>query len=189
MPVTTCSTKARKVALPKVYHHPVRGGTGCSSACLTQLTNPLRSSSQTRKRRITSASRDRERAREDLHPAVPHPHRIAGERLGWRTRSHRAVAVVDAAVAGAEKELRIGEPAHRAAEVGTVHGERGEALGVVSPEPRGGAGGDPGPGEGRCVVEGDVDRLAHLERGDLAHAAPLAGNLAGERREEEAHHW
>ena len=66
MPVATWSTKARKVALPNTYHHPVRGGTGCSSACRVQVTRPLRSSIQARSLRMRAASGDRDGARLDL---------------------------------------------------------------------------------------------------------------------------
>ncbi len=40
------------VALPKTYHHPVRGGTGCARARRVAVMSPLRSSSQARKRVI-----------------------------------------------------------------------------------------------------------------------------------------
>ena len=44
-----------RVALPKTYHQPVRGGTGCSSARRVAVMRPLRSSSQARRRRSTGA--------------------------------------------------------------------------------------------------------------------------------------
>src|SRR5579864_5439408 len=110
MPVTTCSRNARNVALPNTYHHPVRGGTGCSSTPRAQVRRPVRSSSTARSRLITCPSPERDLAREDLHLSRLDPHLVPRERLGRRAGGDAAVGVVHAAVAGAEEELRIGEP-------------------------------------------------------------------------------
>src|SRR5512138_1900089 len=126
MPVATCSTKAMNVALPNTYHQPVRGGTGCSSACRVAVIRPLRSSSQERRRRNTGRSDDGNGAGQDLDLPIVHPDRILRQRPGRRARRNRAVPVVDTAVAGTEKELGIGDPANRAAEMGAVDGEGSE---------------------------------------------------------------
>ena len=56
---------------------------------------------------------------------APAPGR-SGSGLGGGPGGDRAVGVVHAAVAGAEEQLRLGDPAHRAAEMGAVHGVGGE---------------------------------------------------------------
>src|SRR5918994_7097348 len=97
MPVATWRMKARRVALPKTYHHPVRGGTGCASARRAALRRPLRSSIQAKNCLITSGSGDRDRAGLDLDLTAAYPPRIGGERLGRRPRRDRSVGVVHAA--------------------------------------------------------------------------------------------
>src|SRR5262249_3450955 len=118
---------AMRVALPKTYHHPVRLGTGCSSAWRTQATRPLRSSSQPRNPLITLASRERNGARQNFHLPALDANRVAAERLRRRAGCDASVRVVDTPVAGAEKELGLREPPHRAPQVRAVHRERGEA--------------------------------------------------------------
>src|SRR5574338_627466 len=120
---------AMSVALPNTYHQPVRGGTGCSSIRRVNENSPLRSSSQSTVRRSQPMSDDRDRAGEDLHLPIVHAHGVLRKRLGRRSGGAGPVGVVHAAVTGTEEELRVGDPAHRAAEVGTVHRERGEPLG------------------------------------------------------------
>src|SRR5690348_8333054 len=145
MPVATCSTNAIRVALPNTYHQPVRGGTGCSSACWEAVSSPLRSSSHARKRRSIGRSGDGNGAGQDLDLTVAHPDGILGQRPGRRTGGDGAVTIVDAAMTGAEEELRVGHPADRAAQVRAVHGERAEPLDVVATEPGSAPCGNPGP--------------------------------------------
>src|SRR5512146_1619775 len=187
MPVTTCSTNARNVALPNTYHHPVRGGTGCSSTPRVQVRRPVRSSSVARSRLITSASPERDLAREDLDLSRLHPYVIPRERPGRGPAGDGAVGVVHAAVAGTEEQLRAGEPLHRTAQMGAVNRERGEGRLVVPAKPGRGAGADPGPWKGGRVVELDGHGLADLEAVHRAHGSPPGGGLPGQRREEEAH--
>src|SRR6476469_1024549 len=136
IPVSTCSTNARKVALPNTYHHPVRGGTGCSSARRAAVRRPLRSSSQASRRLSTEVSGDRNGAGLDLDLAGGrvHPHRILRQRARRRPRGDGTVTVVHAAVAGTEEQLCVGHPAYRAAEVSAVHREGRELPLAVAAE-------------------------------------------------------
>src|SRR4029077_3882939 len=178
---------ARKVALPKTYHQPVRGGTGCASTPRAQVSRPVRSSNAARSRPITPDSSERNRTRENLHLPGPHPHWIARERLGWGTAGDTAVGVVHAAVAGAEEKLGVGEPPHRAAKMGAVDRERGEAALVVPPEPRRSAGTDARPGQRGRVLERYAHGFADLEPIHRPYPAPLTRGLPGEGREQKAH--
>ena len=103
------------------------------------------------------------RAGLDLDLSAAYPHRISGQRLRRRSRGHRAVGVVHAAVAGAEKEPRLGDPAHRAAEMSAVHREGGEVGRVVASKPRGSAGRHAGPRQRRRVLESDAHGFADRE--------------------------
>src|SRR6476660_6839183 len=76
-----------------------------------------------------------------------HPDRGLRQRLGRRAGSDGPVAIVHTAVARTEKQLRLRHPADRAAEVGAVHREGGELLGVVTAKPRGRASSHAGPGQ------------------------------------------
>src|SRR5262249_50868121 len=136
MPVRTCSTNARRVALPKTYHHPVRGGTGCSSARRAAVRRPLRSSSQSKNSLITPASHDRDRTRQDLDLPVPNTYGVLRKRLGRRTGSDGTVGVIDAAVTRTEEELGVAEPPYRTPQVSAVDRKRGEPAGILSPKPR-----------------------------------------------------
>src|SRR5687767_10271017 len=104
MPVATWRMKARRVALPNTYHHPVRGGTGCSSARRVAVRIPLRSSIQAKSCLITAGSGDRDRAGLDLDLTAAHPHGVGGERLGRRPGRDRSVGVVHAAMTGTEEQ-------------------------------------------------------------------------------------
>ena len=84
---------------------------------------------------LRTRSRNRYRARLDLHLPVVDAHRICCERLGWRPGGDRAILVVDAAVTGAHEEVRVRQPAHRAAEMRAVDREGDE----IAARPRAGA--------------------------------------------------
>ena len=61
--------------------------------------------------------------------AVAHAHRILRESAcGGGPAATRAVRVVDAAVARTHEEARVGQPAHRAAEVRAVDREGDELV-------------------------------------------------------------
>src|SRR5262249_17918584 len=105
-----------------------------------------------------------------------------------RTRRTRAIRVVGAAVAGAHEEVRLGEPAHRTAEVGTVDGEDLEPVLVDAPDPAGEIGGRPVVRPPRRVPERRQPGLADRELERRAEGDPPVGalRLADRRREDVA---
>src|SRR5579871_1032186 len=116
--------KATTVALPKTYHHPVSGGTGCFARPSKNAISPVRSSNASMNSLssfIISRSSERHGAGEDFDFAIPNPHRIFEQRVGRRTGRDLPVGVIDTAVAGAHKEAGILKPMNGASEVGAVH--------------------------------------------------------------------
>ena len=130
-PLSTWMMNANSVALPKTYHQRAPRGTGWLSIGPSSDEMPRRSSSVSQA--IFEESLDHRQPigiglGADLDLVVVDADRVARERVGRRAGGDAAVLVVDAAVAGAHEEARLWHPAHRAAEVGAVHGE-GDELG------------------------------------------------------------
>src|SRR5579884_2058285 len=173
MPVKTWIRNANSVALPNTYIQPVRGGTGCLMIGPITFEASVRASnhSQAFLRNRVIASGDGSGTGEQLHVAVAHAHGILHQRPRRRPRGYGSVLVVNAAVAGAEEQLRFGHPAHGTAEMRAVDGERGEAaVGIVS-QPCAGSPGDAGPRHAGGIREANLDRLTFLKICDRADRA------------------
>src|SRR5262245_4525958 len=150
MPLTTWTTKATSVALPKTYHQlAVSRGTRCVTTSASGSPSPTRCSSQSpiaRHLDISDTSRQR-RQLPALHPqlAALDLELIAVERTRGRPRGMAAVGVEHAAVARAHEQLRRGEPANGADEVGAVDGEQLELVARQPAYPARDVGGLPVP--------------------------------------------
>ena len=93
---------------------------------------------------------DRNRTGQNLDLTIPYAHGILWQGLGRRPGGDGTVGVIDAAMARAEKELGIAEPAHGAPEVCAVDGERGESRRILSAKPCRRAGSTPAQGSGEA---------------------------------------
>src|SRR5262245_28779203 len=115
--------KANRVALPNTYHQRAPRGTGWRMMGASIAVMPMRSLtvSHVRRRSRLSMSADGNGIGSNFDQPFAHPDRILRQRMGGRTGGDGAVFVVDAAMAGAHEEARVGEPTHRAPEVRAVH--------------------------------------------------------------------
>src|SRR4051794_31939021 len=109
MPVATCRQKQASVALPNTYHQLVSAGMMWNAVCWRMALMPRRSSSQAPMRRNIRRSplADAQRSAEHLEPAVLHTGLVLEQRPGRRSAGHGAVGVVHAAMAGAQKQVRV----------------------------------------------------------------------------------
>ena len=118
-----------------------------------------------------------------------HPVDAAEEPARRRAGGAFAVGVIDAAVAGAHEQARLGEPLDRAAEVGAVDGQDQERVrlrlvglllvaALVADEDAG-MGHHAVPRLADGVVEGHQARLAGREIRDAPHGQPSDRGLAG----------
>src|SRR5262245_247169 len=169
MPVAIWRTKRASVALPKVYHQlAVRRGTGWSSTGVSASPSPARSSTHsptrrpmegnraTRTPRLHGAGEGRELTPAHPELAVPDLGVVLEEAARRRSRGPGAVLVVDAAVARAHEQLRLGEPPDRAAQVGAVDREDLESAPGDVPDPARGLRRRPVPGPVvRVLVDGE----------------------------------
>src|SRR5262249_44905763 len=123
-------------ALPKTYHHPIGPaaprGIGWVSIGRMLARNESRASSHrptgSSSRLIIGPSPSRRAAlvvlqgrvmgRPDFQPAVADPPRAREKPAGRRPRGSLAVCVIDAPVARAHEQTGLGEPFHRAAQMG-----------------------------------------------------------------------
>src|SRR6185436_1504407 len=85
-------------------------------------------------------ARRRDLSRANVELVAIGPVRILDEPALGGTGRARAVLVIDATVARAHEEVRLGKPAHRAAEVHAVDGEHLEVLAVDVANPAGNVG-------------------------------------------------
>src|ERR1700722_18795599 len=113
MPERTCIAKAHRVALPNTYHQRAPLGTGWFMMGPSMALMPRRSSivSHSFFRNpcaMCSRSLHRDGFSAYLHVFPFDPDDVLRERVGRRARGHRAVLVVDAAVAGAHEEAGVG---------------------------------------------------------------------------------
>src|SRR5690606_35190298 len=89
----------------------------------------------------------------DLDLAVDDTNREAGQgTLGW-LHQYLAVLVERSAVTGAHEQARLGEPEHRAAQVGAEVRVGDELFLVPSLQPGGDLANLPGPGQRRGILE------------------------------------
>src|SRR5207248_6695499 len=124
------TAKATRVALPNTYHQLTFLGTGCWIMGRTAFEKPSRRSNQ-RTTGFTGSSH-RDRAGQDFNVAIVHPRVVAEQRVRRRPTADRAIGIIDATVAGTQKELGIGLPTHRAAQVGAADGERNKLCLVLA---------------------------------------------------------
>src|SRR5262249_57800748 len=113
----------------------------------------------------------------DLSSAAAPPPEAVEEAARRGPRGALAVGVVDAPVAGAHEQPRLGEPGHRTAQVGTIDGEDQELLlPVLIPaqvtHEGAGVGGDAVPRLAQWVLEGRQPRLVDRELAQRAQGHP-----------------
>src|SRR5579872_7099774 len=149
VPVTTCRTNVASVALPKTYHHPVRGGTGCCITGKRFFEIPRRSSMASHARlRKCIMSNQGHGSRLNLYVSVGDANGIAHQGTRRRSGDDVAAGVVDSAVAWAEEKFGVLFPAHRASEVCAIDRKCHQVSFAFAAQPRGRFGEEAVPGQG-----------------------------------------
>lgn len=89
-------------------------------------------------------------------------------------------------MAGAHKEVCVRQPAHRAAQMGTIHREGNELLVRDSAQPRGGLRCHAGPRQWRGILKRHLYCGANREVGNFAHSSPNFWPFAQTEQESDA---